>query len=340
MATNKNATIRYLTLDRCFSNSGRKYNIEDLVEACNEALLDIDPDSSGIKKRQVYEDIKFMKDSKGFDAPIESHKEGRIAYYRYENPKFSIGNQPINDQEIQQMRETLTTLSRFQGLPQFEWIEDMKARLEQSSNKHVSEKVISFDENKYLTGREYLSKLHNAIINKIVIEIDYQSFKSDLKNLFVIHPYYLKQYNNRWFLFGLNEEKNLISNIPLDRICSIRQSRIKYRPNTTIDFDEYFEDVIGVSILTGESPLKILLKISTKQWPYIKTKPIHGSQKVKEENMDFAVIELSVIPNFELESTLLSFGEDVEVLEPLSLKEKLTNRIKTMLVNYSAQSNH
>jgi hypothetical protein len=90
MATNKNATIRYQTLDRCFRNPGRKYNIDDLVYACNEALYDIDTNSSGIKKRQVYEDIKFMQDSRGFDAPIETYKDGRNAYYRYEDLSFSI----------------------------------------------------------------------------------------------------------------------------------------------------------------------------------------------------------------------------------------------------------
>ena len=62
MATNKNATIRYQALDRCFRNPGRKYYIDDLIEVCNDALLDIDPDSSGIKRRQIYDDIKFMQE--------------------------------------------------------------------------------------------------------------------------------------------------------------------------------------------------------------------------------------------------------------------------------------
>src|ERR1035437_3986018 len=115
MATNKNATIRYQTLNRCFRNPGRMYYIEDLIEACNDSLLDIDPSSTGIRKRQLFDDIKFMRDSQGFNAPIESFKDGRKAYYRYNDLSFSINNQPLNEKEAQQLKESLLTLSRFKG---------------------------------------------------------------------------------------------------------------------------------------------------------------------------------------------------------------------------------
>ncbi|NJK98351.1 MAG: hypothetical protein HC905_28610 [Bacteroidales bacterium] len=88
MSTNKNATARYLTLDRCFRNSGRNYYIEDLVDACNDSLKDLDPSSSGVRRRQIFEDIKFMRDSKGFDAPIETFKDGKRAFYRYSDLSF------------------------------------------------------------------------------------------------------------------------------------------------------------------------------------------------------------------------------------------------------------
>ncbi len=111
MATNKNATIRYQALNRCFRNPGRQYYIEDLIEACNIALLDIDPSSTGIKRRQVFDDIKLMRDSQGFDAPIESYKDNRKAFYRYANLSFSINNQPLNEKEAHQLREGLNLSS-------------------------------------------------------------------------------------------------------------------------------------------------------------------------------------------------------------------------------------
>ncbi len=114
MSTNKNATIRYQTLDRCFRNTGRRYGIEDLVDKCNEALLDLDPKPSGIRKRQVYEDIIFMQDSREFDAPIESFKDGRNTYCRYTDLSFSINSQPLNEQESL-IEGTIINYNTFKG---------------------------------------------------------------------------------------------------------------------------------------------------------------------------------------------------------------------------------
>lgn len=326
MGTNKNATVRYQTLDRCFRNPGRKYSIDDLVEACNESLFDVDSKSSGVKKRQVYEDIKFMQDSRGFDAPIESFKDGRNAYYRYTESNYSINSQPLNKMEAQQLKESLLTLSRFKGMPQFDWIEELTARLEHYFHLKSDQKVISFDENIYLTGRGYIGKLYNAIVNQNVLNIKYHPFKQE-EIIFEIHPYYLKQYNNRWFLFGLNNGHNQITNLPLDRIDNIEQSKTKYIPNSEIDFEEFFEDVIGVSIPNDEKPEKVLLKIDKELWPYIKTKPLHGSQKIKEEGEEYSIVELEVYLNYELEALILSRGEKIEVIEPTKFRDKLKLRI-------------
>ena len=205
MATNKNATIRYQTLNRCFRNPGRKYYIEDLIKACNESLLDIDPYSTGIKRRQVFDDIKFMRDSQGFDAPIESYKDGKKVYYRYNDTSFSINNQPLNENEANQLKEALLTISRFKGMPQFEWVDEISARLDSGlglSNK--SGKIIEFEQNSYLRGLEHITPIYNAILYQKVVEIEYRSFKQDLPQTIVFHPYFLKQYNNRWYIFGLN----------------------------------------------------------------------------------------------------------------------------------------
>lgn len=334
MPTTKNATIRYQALDRCLRNPGRRYNIDDLVEACNDALTDFDPSCSGVKKRQVYDDIRFMQDSQGFNAPIETFKEGRVAYYRYDDPNFSINNQPLNQHEAQQLKEALLTISRFKGMPQFEWIEEIKARLEQSFNLKSQENIISFEENEFLKGREFIGDLYNAILNKQTLLIQYKPFKADENIQFEIHPYHLKQFNNRWFLFGWNEMECHISNIALDRISSISICNSRYKPNSEFDFKEFFDDVIGVSVPYDGEPQKIVLKIDSEQWPYIKTKPLHGSQKVKEKNEHFTIIELTLIPNYELESLILSHIDRIEVLLPESLRQRIKNKIDLLSEKY------
>ncbi|MCK3686167.1 WYL domain-containing protein [Maribellus sp. YY47] len=334
MSTNKNATIRYQALDRCFRNPGRKYYIEDLIDACNDALLDVDPKSSGVKRRQIYEDIKFMQDSKGFDAPVESFKDGRKAFYRYTDMNFSINSQPLNEQEAQQLKESLLTLSRFKGMPQFDWVEELTARLEHTFNLKTDDNILSFEENPFLTGREYIGNIYNAIVSKKVLLITYKPFKTDRELLFEIHPYHLKQYNNRWFLFGLNNEYGSITNLALDRIQKINESKTKYITNTKIDFSDYFDDVIGVSVDEAQEPQKVVLKADDDLLPYITSKPMHGSQKIKKDE-EGTRIELKLQLNYELESTILSFGEKIEVAEPEALRAAITNRIKVLNLKYT-----
>ena len=267
MATNKNASIRYIALDKCFRNPGRKYYMEDLIEVCNDALLDIDPETSGVKRRQIYDDIKFMRDSKGYDAPIESFKDGRKAYYRYSDMSFSINNQPLNEQEAQQLQSSLATLSRFSGLPQFAWIEELSTRLEHEFKLASNAKVIAFEENPYLKGLDFLKDLYTAIVNEQVLEIIYQPFNWEKEKKTCIHPYYLKQYNNRWYCLGLNDTYKSIENLSLDRIVSFQVCKKSYIKNTSVDFEEHFEDVVGVTIPTNAELEEVRLKINKKLLP-------------------------------------------------------------------------
>lgn len=332
MSTNKHAIIRYQTLDKCFRNSGRNYDIKDLVVECNKAIYEYSGIDDGVKKRQIYDDIRFMESEQGWNIEIKKAKEGRRVFYKYEDSKFSISNQPLNETEANQLKEALLTLNRFKGLPQYNWINEINTRLESTFNlKQQNGIIISFEQNEYLKGLEFIPELYNAILYKKTLSIDYKSFKTDEATAIIISPYYLKQYNMRWFLFGKSEKYEIITNLALDRIESIKVSTQEYI-ETEIDFNEYFEDVIGVTIPPDKIE-KIVLKADKSLIPYITTKPLHGSQKIKETRNDFEV-HLKLIPNYELETLVLSFGEKIKVLEPNYLIEKLNNRINKMKDNY------
>ena len=335
MSTNKNAIIRYQALDRCFRNPGRKYFIDDLIEACNDALIDIDGCSTGVKRRQIFDDIKFMKDSMGYEAPIESYKDGKKVFYRYSDTRFSINNQPLNEQEAYQLKESLVTLSRFKGLPQFNWIDEIIARLEHTFKLKSQQVAISFEENPYLRGTDYINILFNYIINKIPLTINYQPFSRATPLIHTIHPYFLKQYNNRWFLLGLNDELDRITNIALDRIISIEEAKITYKENNSYDFDEYFDDVIGVSVPADGKPEKIVLRVDNSLLPYIKTKPIHGSQKIRQMGDVDTIVEWKLIPNYEFESVIFSHSDRIEVVEPANLRTQLKEKIERLTKRYN-----
>ena len=335
MSTNKHATIRYQTLNKCFRNPGKNYFIEDLIEACNEAIYEFSGISDGVKRRQVLDDIKFMESEQGWSIPLVRNRVGHRVFYRYNDIKFSINNQPLNETEEKQFKEALVTLSRFKGLPQFEWMEEIITRLDASINVSTDKNpIIEFEKNEFLIGLEYISIFYNAILYNKVLKVQYKSFKELKSQSIIFHTYYIKQYKNRWFVFGLNYEFNEISNLALDRIVNIKETKLDYKSNTSIDFTEYFEDVIGVTLPKNATLEKIELKVDVDLFPYIKTKPIHGSQKIKEKKESYVVIELKLIPNYELESLILSFGEAMTVLSPQVLREWLKNRIQKNLNNY------
>ena len=334
MPTNKHATIRYHALDRCFSNFGRRFYIEDLIEACNEALYEFAGIEDGVKRRQVYDDMTYMESEQGWSVPLERIKDGRRKYYRYEDRNFSIKNMGINPSEAEQLKETLSILSRFKGLPQFDWVEEMQIRLEDTFHLKGTTTAVSFEQNPDLKGLNQFTELFNAIQNQIALKITYKSFKEHDARCFVFHPWHLKQYNNRWFVFGWNDVDQKLFNLAIDRIMNTEQNPAPYKKNKHIDFDEFFEDVVGVSVDPDSPAEKVIVKINKDLWPYIESKPIHGSQKVKERAADYILIELTLQMNYELVSQILSYGEKVKIIKPNSLIDMVKIKIKGMFENY------
>lgn len=193
LATNKHAIIRYQTLDKCFRNPGRRYYIEDLVEACNKSIYEFTGSDIGIQKRQIFEDIKFMESSQGWSIELQRHKDGHKVFYRYAQTSFSINNNLLNESEENQLKEAMLTLSRFKGMPQFEWIDEINARLDSGLGlSQNTQKIIEFEQNSYLKGLEFITPIYNAILYKKTVSIKYISFKKEGKQTFVFHPSFLK----------------------------------------------------------------------------------------------------------------------------------------------------
>lgn len=330
MSITKNAYLRYQVLDKCFSNRYRMFFIDDLLDEVNKALEEFNGDGSKVERRQLFDDIKFMESEAGFSIPLERIRQGKKVYYRYSEVDFSIQNQKISDDEIETINSALMVLLRFRGIPQFEWVNEIFPKLQSAFQDKEPTEVISFDQNEYLVGLDNLPTLYKSITNKSALNIEYQSFKESEPKLLIIHPYYLKQFNKRWFLFGLNNKDMLIYNLPLDRIKSISQSSEKYIENTTLDFKDYFEDIIGVSFTPNEKPIKIKLKTNNEVTPYILTKPLHGSQKKIETKSDGTIIEIEVIPNIELKQLILSYGDGIEVISPESFRDQMKKVIDNM----------
>ncbi len=339
MPTNKNAIIRYRVLDRCFRNTGRRYYIENLIEACSMTLSEMSSRPFQISRRTILADIAFMESeagwgSKGINIQHIRDEGGKKVYYRYADPKFSIENVPLSSIELSQLQSALDILSQFKGFPQFEWMDDILHKLEYSADSSIRH-IVSFDTNPYLKGIEYIDLLYQAIKSKQVLCIHYQSFNWNTDENFTFHPYFLKQYNNRWFIFGYNAEYSVPDwNMALDRIKKIIQLPKEQYIENYIDWDEYFSDIIGVSNLKSSSIETVILHCYGKCGKYIENKPIHESQISKWISPDCLEIKLRLKPNFELENFILGQGDGIKVISPTKLQKTVKMRLLSAIQLY------
>lgn len=334
MATNKNAQLRYQVLDRCFSNFQRKFLIGDLLEEVNERLQDLYGIS--ISERQIRDDIKYMRDRVTYNAPIDTIPYmGKKCYYRYSDSSFSIFKNELSVEELTKLHTTIDMLGKYRGIPANAWLEEVVSNLEYRFGvKSNPENLISFEQNEQLKGLEYLSDIIDATVNHQTLEINYRSYKGKERTV-LFHPYFVKQYNSRWFLFGLDGKFDRIMNMALDRIQSLNHSQALFIPNKTIEFSSYFKDIIGVTIPKEDIKKEIIkLKFTPERFPYVISKPIHHSQQNVEG--EECTITLSIKPTRELEQQLFSFGPDVEIISPPLYRTYIQKKIEETMKKYSS----
>lgn len=334
MPINKLALIRYKTIDNCLQNRFRKWTLEDLMEACSDALYEYEGITKGISKRTIQLDIQNMRSEKlGYNAPIIVIDK---KYYCYEVKDYSITNSPLTQQDLGTLNEVLLVLKQFSGFGYFQELNGMVTKLEDKLYKqqHKGKSYIDFEKNELLKGLIHIDPLHKSIINKKTIEITYQSFKASLPQTITFYPYLLKEYRNRWFLLGVNRKGKAVMILALDRIESFKELSDEKYHKAGFDVSTYFHDTIGVSKAPNQTAQTVVLKIIKAHAPYIITKPLHPSQKILKEEEDGTIFSIEVIWNFELEREILGFGEQVKVLSPKRLSGKIQSRLKQTLSSY------
>lgn len=330
MPNTKNYSTRLRVLDQCL-RSGHAYSGKELTDFINREL-ELRGEPTITSRTTLMDDLLNIENE--YHTNIIRKKHGRQTTYQYEDHNFSIFSTELSEDDILHLGQALDILRRFDGMPEASWVSELGARLNLCMNNRKEVRAaVGFESAIYNKGMEHFTPLFNAIRKKTTVELRYQSFKMTEPQTLIVHPYYIKQYNNRWFLFCCNGDHTNLSNYPLDRILSVKLAHVPYR-ETHIDFDEYFSDMIGVSRKDGQQSEVVILRYPKDQYKYVATKPWHGSQKVLEENNDYVIVQLDVILNYELEQQILSFGDYVEVIAPKSLRDKVAQRLQNSLAQY------
>lgn len=336
MPANLHALIRYRTIDHCLRRKGKLWTWKDLARECGNALRYYIsaalPDPS---RRTVMYDLDTMKNGKlGYEAPIVFDRTRQS--YGYSDPAFSISNSPINSEDVEELNHALLILKQFSGFKHMEGIENIITKLEHTIQLKggLAKVAIQFDHPMDAPGQKWLDLLYRSIQQEIVIDLEYQPFHFTEPFRVLISPYLLKEYNKRWFVLGHNHELELISTFALDRIRAIQATTARFYHHPDFDTNRYFRDIIGVSVPENGQVEEVLLEATPRRSKYIQTKPLHHSQRLLQEAPGRSVFAFSLIPNYELESLILSFGEEVRVLAPERLAERIAQRAQSLMAQY------
>ncbi|NLR91446.1 helix-turn-helix transcriptional regulator [Flammeovirga agarivorans] len=335
MAQNKNALIRYKTIDKCLQNKYKEWTLNDLIEACSEALYEYEGRDINVSKRSVQLDIQMMRSDKlGYNAPIVVYNK---KYYKYEDDNYSIMNIPLNENDMSILSETVEMLKQFKDFSLFSELGGIIQRLEDKvySEKTNQPSIIHLDKNENLKGLQHLDIIYQAILKEVTLDIKYQSFTAKNPSKVVFFPYILKEFNNRWFVIGKRQKNRVILTFALDRILEIDYNLKVDYVKENFDGDEYYKDTIGVTVMNKKQLHDCHLKVNAFNAPYVITKPIHHSQKLIETYDDGSVVvSVRVHLNYEFERIILGFGDSMEVLKPWSLKSRIKQRHKKAYHNY------
>lgn len=332
MPKNKDAYTRYKIIDQYlrqvdFAKTSR------LSEICSDRL------GIPVSVRTIQKDIKDLKEDTVLQiyAPIEYSNRIK-AYYYHKNVNDIFPALELNSEEISALLFYGKVHNQYNNLGIFHEITGAIEKVLDSANikKDYQEVVtgtplILTERTSPLKGSEQLIKILQALRQKKQIIFDYHKFGEEVKER-TISPYLLKEDRHMLYVVGFYEKRQKIITFAVDRMAKIRISdkqiiKIDFNPN------EYFKFSFGITVPEDE-PVKVILLFTQNQGNYIKTLPIHDTQKIISDNVEGLKISVLVKPTYEFYSKILSYGDDVIIIEPQSIIHSLISKIESVLKLY------
>lgn len=199
-------------------------------------------------------------------------------------------------------------------------------------NQHMKDRILLED---IPSGQEYLADIIEAMKNGYSLNMTYRSYWREESNTFVVEPYCVKLFRQRWYMLGRSPYYDKILIYGLDRILDLNiESEQKFKFPSSFHPSEYFEACFGVIAGDGTKVEDVKLKVSTDQANYLRSLPLHHSQQEIERTDTYSIFALKVCPTYDFQQEILWNGEEVEVLEPLWLRKEMVERIKSMWNKY------
>lgn len=274
----------------------------------------------------------------GYYAPIAYSKYEK-GYY-YEDPEYTINDINLGDEDLEALFFAADTLAQFRDIPLFRSYKSAidkivsKLRVNRDPNDRTTDAFIQFEEAPEAHGLEHLSTLVEAIKTRYRVDVAYSKFTSDGAEHYLIDPYLLKEYRNRWYLIGYNSALNDFRTYALDRIRSVERTEDPFSHQRSFNADNFFRHSIGITQLNSE-PVDIRLKSTPLQAKYLESQPLHKSQKLSYLKDGSAEITLKVLITYELINEIMGYGKALEVTAPPEFRERIAEEFAAALKHYS-----
>lgn len=333
MPKNKNAYIRYRIIDGCLRNKQKPFPSKtELIEACENI--------GQISLRTIEQDLYDMQfdEELGYFAPIQFNRKQKG--YFYSDAFYSINKFPLRENDLYALEFVFSLLKQFEGIGPVEQYRETLNKIEELINirsvfgENETENFIEVEKSLSTRGNQFLNELMLSIKEKKTVKLFYKSFSSNAVKQYLFFPYVLKEYRNRWYVIGRNKNSESIATFALERIHDLILTKEYFKKDDAFSAKEYFKYSFGISVNNNLNPVKIVLKFDAMQAPFIKSQPWHQSQKIITDSKKEFIIELNVIPSYELRSQILGYGSTVEVLKPADLRKQIINELKLAAEKY------
>ena len=184
-------------------------------------------------------------------------------------------------------------------------------------------------------GKEYLQPIISAMKQSHKLLITYRKFSQASSYTVTVEPYAIKVFKQRWYLLANDNKHNRPTIYALDRIVSLQETEETFVYPSDFDTELFFRDCFGVICGTEEKPQRIVIRTYQPCANYLRTLPIHHSQKELKSTSDYTDFEFYLRPTFDFRQELLSQGNEIEVLKPAGFRQEMKNVMENMLKRYS-----
>ncbi|MBK8873662.1 MAG: WYL domain-containing protein [Bacteroidetes bacterium] len=246
----------------------------------------------GFSKRTLQRDIKEIRNVFGIDIEYSKSQKG---YFISQNE-----NENMNFQRMMEAFDMFNSLNLAQDLTPFIHLEKRRPQ-----------------------GTDNLYGLLHAIKNRLQIKFTYQKFWEEELSQRLVEPYALKEFKNRWYIMAKDSKDNNIKSFALDRLSNLEITNQTYQYPDNYSIEQSYRYCFGIIRPNDEEPQDIILSFDPFQGKYIKTLPLHDTQQVLADNDEEMKIKLKLCLTHDLVMELLSFGDNMKVIEPKSLADQI-----------------